>query len=359
VLGINSLNVGIGSLIQDYPFEVSDTIAYDDGYESASEIKLGFRDSDADGVIDNPESFVNVVGEDLDLKYLFFKSAKDEYGTTIYNIIDTAVTPILIIEKESLVNVNNYTDGQLIYFYDVAQNRVKRVDRTTNTLVLESTYKACIGRDNLKFQYTHSASEDRRIDPSVTNIIDLFVLTRSYDTSFKNYLVGATTIEPIAPSSDELRIAFGIGLSAIKSISDEVVYHPVKYKVLFGAAADTKLQAKFKVVKNTGKTINDNNLKVRIVNAMNDFFDINNWDFGDRFYLSELSTYVLNVVSPDISNLVILPRQSSQAFGSLFEIQSKPDEIFANGATVDDIEIVTSITAAEINAATNSIVSNT
>ena len=92
---------------------------------------------------------------------------------------------------------------------------------------------------------------------------------------------------------------------------------------------------------------------------MNDFFDINNWDFGDRFYLSELSTYVLNVVSPDISNLVILPRQSSQAFGSLFEIQSKPDEIFANGATVDDIEIVTSITAAEINAATNSIVSNT
>jgi len=359
VLGINSLNVGIGSLIQDYPFEVSDTIAYDDGYESASEIKLGFRDSDADGVIDNPESFVNVVGEDLDLKYLFFKSAKDEYGTTIYNLIDTAVTPILIIEKESLVNVNNYVDGQLIYFYDVAQNRVKRVDRTTNTLVLESTYKANIGRDNLKFQYTHSASEDRRIDPSVTNIIDLFVLTRSYDTSFKNYLVGATTIEPIAPSSDELRIAFGIGLSAIKSISDEVVYHPVKYKVLFGAAADTKLQAKFKVVKNTGKTINDNNLKVRIVNAMNDFFDINNWDFGDRFYLSELSTYVLNVVSPDISNLVILPRQSSQAFGSLFEIQSKPDEIFANGATVDDIEIVTSITAAEINAATNSIVSNT
>ena len=359
VLGINPLNVGIGSLIQDYPFEVSDTIAYDDGYESVSEIKLGFRDSDADGVIDNPESFVNVVGEDLDLKYLFFKSAKDSYGTTIYNLVDTSVTPILIIEKESLVNVNDYTDGQLIYFYDIAQDRVKRVDRTTNTLVLESSYKANIGRDSLKFQYTHSASEDRRIDPSVTNIIDLFVLTRSYDTSFKNYLVGATTVAPIAPSSDELRIAFGTGLSAIKSISDEVVYHPVKYKILFGAAADTKLQAKFKVVKNTGKTINDNNLKVRIVNAMNDFFDINNWDFGDRFYLSELSTYILNVVSPDISNLVILPRQSSQAFGSLFEIQSKPDEIFANGATVDDIELVTSITAAEINAATNSIVSNT
>ena len=133
----------------------------------------------------------------------------------------------------------------------------------------------------------------------------------------------------------------------------------MKYKVLFGSTADTKLQAQFKVVKNPTRNINNNDLKVRIVNAMNQFFDVNNWDFGDRFYLSELTTYILNVVSPDISNLVILPRQTSQAFGSLFEIQSKPDEIFVSGATVDDIEIVSSITAAEINAAGNSIVSDT
>ena len=359
VLGINSKNVGTGSLIQDYPFEVADVIKFDDGYESTKEIRLGFRDSDADGVIDNPESFVNVVGEDLDLKYLFFKAEKDDYGTTVYNLVDTTVTPILVIEKESLVNVNNYSDGQLIYFYDSAENRVKRVDRTTNTLVLESTYRANIGRDNIKFQYTHSASEDRRLDPSVTNIIDLYLLTRSYDTEFRNYLAGARTTEPTAPTNDELRVTFGTGLNSIKSISDEVVYHPVKYKVLFGSNADTKLQAQFKVVKNPNKNVNNNDLKVRIVNAMNQFFDVNNWDFGDRFYLSELTTYILNVVSPDISNIVILPRQTSQAFGSLFEIQSKPDEIFVSGATVDDIEVVSSITAAEINSANSSIVSDT
>ena len=326
VLGINSKNVGTGSLVQDYPFEVADVIKFDDGYESTKEIRLGFRDSDTDGVIDNPESFVNVVGEDLDLKFLFFKAEKDEYGTTIYNLVDTTVTPILVIEKESLVNVNDYNDGQLIYFYDSAENRVKRVDRTTNTLVLESTYRANIGRNNIKFQYTHSASEDRRIDPSVTNIIDLYILTRSYDTEFRNYLAGART-EPTAPTNDELRVTFGTGLNAIKSISDEVVYHPVKYKVLFGSTADTKLQAQFKVVKNPTRNINNNDLKVRIVNAMNQFFDVNNWDFGDRFYLSELTTYILNVVSPDISNLVILPRQTSR-FGSPFEIQSKPRRNF-------------------------------
>ena len=191
------------------------------------------------------------------------------------------------------------------------------------------------------------------------SIIDLYLLTRSYDTEFRNYLAGARTTEPTAPTNDELRVTFGTGLNSIKSISDEVVYHPVKYKVLFGSNADTKLQAQFKVVKNSSKPVNNNDLKVRIVNAMNQFFDVNNWDFGDRFYLSELTTYILNVVSPDISNIVILPRQTSQAFGSLFEIQSKPDEIFVSGATVDDIEIVSSITAAEINSANNSIVSDT
>ena len=244
--------------------------------------------------------------------------------------------------------MNNLTDGQLIYFYDSAENRVKRVDRTTNTLILDSTYVAYVGRRDIKFQYTHAASEDRRIDPSVTNIVDMFILTRSYDTAYRNWLAGATTTQPVAPTTDSLRVDFGTALSTIKSISDEIVYHPVKYKVLFGSTAPANLQAQFKVVKNPGKAINDNNLKVRIVNAINEFFDVNNWDFGDRFYLSELTTYVINSVSPDVTNFVIVPRQTTQKFGNLFEIQSKPDEIFANGATVDDIEIVTSITAAEI-----------
>jgi hypothetical protein len=128
---------------------------------------------------------------------------------------------------------------------------------------------------------------------------------------------------------------------------------------LFGSKAEEKLQVQFKVVKNPSRSINDNDLKVRIINAVNEFFDISNWDFGDRFYLSELVTYVVNSVTPDVSNMVIVPRQTSQAFGSLFEIQSRPDEIFVSGATVDDIEIVTAITATEVRANVNSIVSST
>ena len=354
VLGINSVIGQSTPLNNDYVFEVSDTITFDDGYESTKEIKLTFSDTDDDGVIDDPDAFVQVAGNDLDLNYLFFKEDKDQYGSVIYNLIDNSNQTILVYQKQSLININDFDDGQLIYFYDTAENNIKRVDRTTNTLILDSTYQAFIGRRNLKFQYNHAASEDRRIDPSVTNIVDLFILTRSYDTEYKNYLSGAITTEPEAPTTESLRVDFGSSLNPIKAISDEIVYHPVKYKVLFGSDAPLNLQAQFKVVKNPNRSINDNNLKVRIVNAINEFFDVNNWDFGDRFYLSELTTYVINSTSPDVTNFVIVPRQTSQAFGTLFEIQSKPDEIFANGATVDDIEIVTSITAAEIGISASS-----
>lgn len=370
VLGINTGSDFITEIKHDVPFEISDTIKFDDGYESTTEIKLSFNDVNDDGVIDNPESFENIVGEDQDQptkRYIFFKETVDNYGTSTYTLIDNSDNTISILEKETLFDATASTltdgtllvDGKLIYFYDVNESVVKMWNASTNTLILENTYKAVIGRRNLKFQYIHNASVSRRIDPSSSNIMDLYLLTRSYDDEYRIYLAGGTTTEPVAPTSDGLRTTFGTALSSIKSISDEIIYHPVKYKVLFGAKAESKLQAVFKVVKNPNQSVNDNDLKVRVITAINMFFDINNWDFGDRFYMGELTTYILNSCAPDLSNIVIIPKQSGQAFGSLFEIQSRADEILVSGATVDDVEIVTAITAAEIGASINSIVTTT
>ena len=362
ILGINTGSNFVTELRQDLAFEISDTIKFDDGYESTSEIKLSFQDSDDDGVIDNPDAFEQIVGVDTELNYLFFKETVDQYGTTTYQLVDNSNNSILIREKESVVDFTDtvtYPDGQLIYFYTVDEDAVKIVNRTTNTFDLDRSYRANIGRESLKFQYIHNASVDRRIDPSSSNIIDIFMLTKSYDEAFRIYLAGGSTVAPEPPSTDSLRITFGSNLSAIKSISDEIIYHTVKYKVLFGATANPQLQATFKVVKNSGQSINDNDLKVRVISAINAFFDINNWDFGDRFYMGELTTYILNSTAPDISNIVICPKQSSQSFGSLFEIQSRSDEILISGATVADVEIVTAITAAEIGSAITSVVSST
>lgn len=363
ILGINADYTLLSPLKNDIKFEISDSVRYNDGYQSTGAVKLGFFDADDDGIIDNPEAFELVAGEDQYLKYLFFQRTLDEYGAEIYKYIDNTDGTILIRNKTTDVDITDaeFVVGTLVYFYDVNEDVVKRVSLTSTgskIFVIDSSYRANIGRDKVKFQYIHHAGVDRRIDPSVSNIMDVYLLTRSYETAYVNWLRNQGP-KPVAPNSNELKTQFGVNLSAIKSVSDEVIYHPVQFKPLFGAKADVQFRAQFKVVKNPNKTISDNDLKVRIVGAINEFFAVDGWDFGDKFYFSELATYVINSVSPDVSNFVIVPRQSTQEFGSLFEIQSRQDEIFTNAATVDDIVIVTGITASEINLAVSSVISNT
>ena len=359
VLGINTNSTKISPLNQDLEFEISDVISYEDGYQSTKEIKIGFADSDDDGVVDDPDQFLDFVGEDSELSFLYFQLVEDEYGNRIYEYLPDGELLIQAFQRENDVNINDLEDGQLVYFYTSLENVIKRVDKNTNTFVIDNNYRANVGRANVKFQYLHHANVDRRIDPSVSNIIDIFLLTKSYDTEFRNYLKRIVATKPIPPSTESLRISFGTKLNEIKTISDEIVYHPVEYKVLFGSTADEKFRATFKIVKNPNRSINDNDLKVRVVNAIDEFFDVDNWDFGDKFYLSELTTYVLNETAPDISNMIIVPEQPDQVFGSLFEIQSRSDEIFVSGATVDNIQIVAAISANEINVSSSSIVNTT
>ena len=358
ILGINTTSDGLALLHTDIDFEIDDTIKFNDGYESNTEIKLAFSDVDADGVIDNPDAFEQIAGSDQDRNYIFFKQLIDVAGNITYKLISNEDDFIIIEKKESLIDIDDYEDGQLIYFYDVNEDCIKKVNKSANMLVFNNDYKAVLGRRDIKFQYIHNAGVNRRIDPSVSNIIDTFILTRSYDEAYRSYLT-SNAPEPLPLTSDNLRIKYGSTLSQIKAISDEIIYHPVQYKMLFGSNAEERFQAIFKVVKNPDMLINDNELKVKVITAINMFFDISNWDFGDTFYFSELTTYILNQVTPEISNIVIVPRQASQTFGSLFEIRCRPDEIFISGATVDDVQVVSSITANEIGVNASQIVTRT
>jgi hypothetical protein len=348
ILNINTGNNLTSPLDRDITFFVKESIKLQDGYEKNDEIKIEFSDKDDDGVIDDPESFEEIVGTDVDLRFLFFKEEEDQFGNFSYNLVTDE--QILLRQRESQINLSEETfeDEQLIYFYDSQEDRIKRYDASTQTLILESSYKANRGRSDLKFQYVHNTSEDFRLDPSFSNIVDVYLVVRSYDIEYRKFLAGDVANEPEKPSSDDLRLNFGTRLDSIKSLSDEIIYHSAKYKVLFGQKAEENLQVKFKVVKNRDRLLSDNDIKVRIVTSIDNFFDIRNWDFGDRFYFSELTTYILNEMSPDISNIVIVPRQRDKKFGELFEIQSNVDEIFISGATVDDIEIVEFITSSQL-----------
>ena len=75
-----------------------------------------------------------------------------------------------------------------------------------------------------------------------------------------------------------------------------------------------------------------------------------NWDFGDVFYFSELSAYLYTELSPDVLSVIIVPKLSTSNFGSLFQIQSQRDEILISGATVNDVEVIDVITANSLQA---------
>ena len=55
-------------------------------------------------------------------------------------------------------------------------------------------------------------------------------------------------------------------------------------------------------------------------------------------------------LAPDVSTFVIVPNAGNQAFGSLYEIKSENDEIFINGAKVQNIEIIDAVTASKLKA---------
>ena len=138
----------------------------------------------------------------------------------------------------------------------------------------------------------------------------------------------------------------------IKSISDEIIYHPVNYKLLFGAKADPSLQATFNVMINPNSAVSNSDVKARILTAINTFFSLDNWNFGDTFYFTELSTYVMNQLTPDVINFAIVPIQPGSYFGNLFEIYCPSDQILISCATTDNIVVVSGFTNSNLKTIT-------
>jgi hypothetical protein len=360
VLNVNTKPNSINPFSYSLDWEVSKEFLGSDGYVDSKKILLTFNDSNDDGVVDDPDIFDIIVAPSTDQsKYIILERYETSNGQLDYRYIKN-VNLVKIKPSSSDVTISEKVDGQ--YFYFTITDTVARWDNKLARFVANLDYKVYQGRENLKFQYVHSADYEARIDPGQINIMDLFVLTKQYDLEFRKWLSGNLDSEPLPPSSDQLNLLLSPSLNNIKAMSDEIIYHPVKYKVLFGPKASLNLRASFKLIKNLEQPISDNQLKTNVLTAINEFFALENWDFGDSFYFSELVAYVMTRTTPFLSNMVIVPRQPDLHFGSLFEIKAESDQIFINGTTTDDIEIITAITANTISAegaisTTNSVIS--
>ena len=363
ILKVNALPDSASSLATDYAMQVDDVITETDGYILTNRIKVTFPDIDSDGVVDNPEVFDIVVAPDTNAasKVVFYQTSTSSGGYLTYTAVDSTDVEQRYTTQAAIQEVlAQFSSGQIFYASSDDKFFILTIDGANVKSIAQTTdYIKRTGRNNILFQYTHNSPNNRRIDPSPSNLVDLFLLTRQYDTDYRNYITDITgsVSKPVSPTTNELRDQFG-SLEQYKSVSDTIVFNGITYRPLFGDKADEELQATFKVVKNNSTLISDSEIKERVVNAINQYFAIENWDFGDTFYFSELAAYLYNELAPNVLSIIIVPKLSTSNFGSLFQIQSQRDEILISAATVNDVEVIDVITANSLQA-TGSVTNST
>jgi hypothetical protein len=336
IMGINAKPDSTEAIGVDQFAQIHGVFTEDDGYKDSTKIKVTYPDSDNDGIPDDIDLFNSVVDPDTNPtnKYVFFKNIVDVDGYTRKEPVDVGVVNTeYATQAEINSDIVYFNDGQIFFATDEEEFYILVVDGITRTLpLLESetgdVYSHGIGRGGIKFQYRHNSPNDRRIDPSPGNIIDMYVLTKVYD--------------------EDLRVEFS-EIENYKPVSDTILFSSAKFKPLFGEEADSTLRAIFKVVKSASSTVSDSEVKSMMISAINRYFSLENWDFGETFYFSELSTYLHRELTPHVASIVLVPTSENQTFGSMYQVNCDPDEIFVSAATVDNIQIISAVTASQLN----------
>lgn len=341
-------------LQQNILWYIYNQIAESDGYVDNSKVLVTYSDVNDDGVPDNPDIFTTIVEPDVNsnTKLVYFVKTYGYQNFVTYTPVDNSLVNSNYATKfDILPVVNEFLAGQIFYTTSSEEFYVLNVSSAgTRTLVLSNDYLARTGRQSLYFQYRHNAPGNRRLDPSPSNLIDMYILTKEYETAYRTWALDTTgTVqEPTRPTSETLRLDYQT-LENYKSVSDAIIYNSAKFKPLFGNKARPELQATFKVIKNPNITLSDTEIRSQVLAYINAFFASDNWDFGETFYFTELATYIQQGMAPNITSIIIVPNSNNQVYGSLQQISSEPDEILISVATVQNIEVISAITAAQLN----------
>jgi hypothetical protein len=360
VLSVNSQPDSTDPLPGDIYTTIIGQPVESDGYVDDFQVLISYRDSDNDGVPDNPDFFEEIVGTATNPGNLIFLQRTLDFDNLQRYLL---TEPDLVnydygtLEEIELVKTA-WSPGQVFYAYQQDTFYLLVISLTgVRSLVLQPAgdYIARTGRQSLYFQYRHNSPLTNRIDPGSTNIIDLYVVTQSYYTAYQNWLrdTTGTVLEPDMPTINELSTDYQ-NLQDYKMISDNMVINSVSFKPLFGAKAAQQLRATIKVIRAQNSTASTTEIKSSVLAEMNTYFSIDKWNFGDTFYFSELAAYLHKQLGTIISSVVLVPLDQQKSFGDLYEIRSQPNEIFANAATIDNIDVIEALTSSNLRTAPGS-----
>jgi hypothetical protein len=360
VLKSNSRPDSNEPLATDITMDIIAQPVQSDGYVNDYQVVVSYADSDGDGVADDPDFFETLVAPSVvpTSKLVFFQQTIDFDDLERYLPLEPGVVNSLYPTLDQIeLDKSEYTNGQVFYatseqlFYSLEVSIINGV--ITRTIRPRTDFRAQTGRQSLYFQYRHNSPLTNVIDPGATNIIDLYVVTQEYYTQYQNYIRDTTDTvpEPPLPTLDQLNTAYS-GLNDYKMISDNVVLNSVIFKPLFGAKAAPELRAVIKVVRDPKTTASVSEIKSSVVAAINEYFTIDKWDFGDNFFFSELAAYLHEQLGSIIASVVLVPLNPLKTFGDLYEIRSAPNEIFVNAATVTDVDVIDALTQSNLRTET-------
>ena len=402
ILGTNTAtsDPSDGPLVTPVDLTLSELFIYEDGYADPRKITVTGVDTNSDGIPDDPlaiDTFLaNGIHSDEDIyferftdfdNYEYFRlwvhgkyelggasltitasgtnwllqgGSSDDTLITSVDLITTTLDPTVDANFKDLIDGDESRaiafDGTIIYetdadvFYEIQQD-------TNDTVVIVETqnYQHKTGRtfqldtnateNPMYFKWKHYAPRANRIDPSVSNVIDLVLLTSTYYNDIITWKNSNDSTAPVpeAPTTEDLRIQFS-ELNDYKMLSDQIIFKPGKFKLLFGVGADDELRATFNVVKVSSTSATDNEVRSAVINAIDEYFDIGNWDFGEKFFYTELSAYIHQSLANVVASVVIVPSKADAVFGNLFQVKSEADELFLSTASVADVQIVRNLT---------------
>jgi hypothetical protein len=347
-------------LSRDFEFGIGKLWHYPNGTPEPRRVNVYSMDKDEDGYPDDPDAFWLLLPGSEAESTLFWSRSQDGLETPINTIrayeteaqrlddsVPDGVVAFQISSPGSSMQSTFWqkTGGAWVQLagrsYRVARGRGPNM---ASIWITASGERILPRGDRLSFQWRHRAASDHRIDPATSNIHDIFVLTSDYDYVVRQWIAqGSTGVFPTPPTELDLRIAFR-EFEQFKMFSDQIVWRPVRYKPLFGEGAIPSLRAQFKAVKLTSTIISDGEVRSRVILAVNDFFSISRWDFGETFYFTELAAYIHQQLAGIIGSIVIVPQGADASFGDGFEVRCRPDELPLSTARVADVVIISANT---------------
>jgi hypothetical protein len=380
VLRANTNTTGTGVLDRDEVFSVVANYVQQQAQPNQAlpdltKIELVGKDTDGDQF---PEDFVvgRLVGKlrtvVSDSTGLLTLSEEDSYAVgkgEILEIVDASTgTPVLdYFEVGSLDGVSRQiqlapSSQQTVivklqsYVYFELNTITQEFAVISETLsikrryVLESTSTLPtvirrVGRTGLNFLWQHFTDSFDLVDPARTNIVDIYVITRQFFSDFSRWVNDPNATandQPQLPSYADLQLAYSRYLGK-GMMSDEIVLRPGRFKVIFGPKARPELRGKIQLVVQASSA-SFQTIKSEVVELIREYFSLNNQNFGQTLFFSDLSRYVTTNSRNQISSMLLVPLFPGFEFGDLYQVRTSPDELLIPDISISDIDIVENIT---------------